>query len=109
MSSNCISVSRDIIKLRDGFGEKFAMFNFLLAAFIAYIINAFVHDWKLTLVLLSVAPLTTAATAIIRGVHSKFTEEEHKAYATSGTFAEEVFANIRTVTAFNGQAKEQAR
>lgn len=39
----------------------------------------------------------------------KYTIEEAQAFASASAIAQEVLYNIRTVTAFNGQAKEKER
>ena len=39
----------------------------------------------------------------------KYTIEEIKAFAAASSIAQEVLQNIRTVTAFHGQVKEEER
>lgn len=85
------------------------MFNFLVATFVFNVINAFVHGWKLTLVLLSVTPITVVTMAIMGKVQSTMAEDELKAYSVAGSFAEEVLSAVRTVISFGGEVKEVER
>lgn len=82
--------------------------------------------WKLALVCMISLPLTTAIMGVISWVSNhhnylfeipylfaiykklstKFTKQELEAYGLAGTIAEEVLSSIRTVVAFDGQAKE---
>ena len=49
--------SRDLTKIQEGIGEKIGMFIFFMTIFLASLINAFIHGWELTLVMLSVMPV----------------------------------------------------
>lgn len=102
-------VTEDLNKLQEGIGEKVGMFIFFMTIFIASLINAFVHGWELTLVILSVFPLLGISTGIIAKVQSSLTSVEMKEYAKAGSIAEEVISAIRTVVAFGGEAKEVER
>ena len=48
---------RDLNKLQEGIGEKVGMLVFSVVSFIVQIVNAFIHGWKLTLVMLAVQPV----------------------------------------------------
>ena len=100
---------RDLNKLQDGIGEKIGMFIFCMSSFIASLINAFVHGWELTLVMMASMPVLAIAMGIIGKVQTSLTENELKAYGKSGGVAEEVIGSIRTVMAFGGQEKEVKR
>jgi ATP-binding cassette subfamily B (MDR/TAP) protein 1 len=43
--------------LQEGIGEKIGMFIFFMTIFLASIINAFIHGWELTLVILAAMPV----------------------------------------------------
>nr|CAG4640700.1 EOG090X02PU [Eulimnadia texana] len=90
-------------------GEKIGMFLFCFTAFLASIINAFVHGWELTLVMMSAMPVLAIAMGFLAKVQASLTENELKAYGKAGSVAEEVFSAIRAVMAFGGQSKEVAR
>ena len=50
-------LSRDLNKLQEGIGEKIGMLVFSLFSFIVSIVNAFIHGWQMTLVMLAVQPV----------------------------------------------------
>lgn len=99
-------ITEDLNKIQDGIGEKIGMFTFSMTSFIASIINAFIHGWQLTLVMLVSTPVLAISMGILAKVQASLTENELKAYAEAGGVAEEVFSSIRTVMAFGGQSKE---
>ncbi|XP_011646882.1 multidrug resistance protein homolog 49 isoform X1 [Pogonomyrmex barbatus] len=102
-------INDDLEKMKDGIGEKLAIFTYLMTSFFASIIISFVYGWKLTLVVLSCAPIIIIATAIVAKVQSSLSALELAAYGQAGSVAEEVLAAIRTVVAFNGEQKEVER
>lgn len=77
--------------------------------FIVSVILAFFYGWKLTLVVLSCAPLLILSSAISAKMQSSLTEAELKSYSKAGSVAEEVLGSIRTVVAFGGEKKELQR
>ena len=83
-----------------GVGEKFGTIVECTATFIAGLIIAFFSSWKLTLIILCVAPFL--AICLIYMVYSmrKFLFLSRKAYETAGGVAEEVLYNIKTVVSF---------
>nr|WEU75111.1 ABCB1-mScarlet-I fusion protein [Vector pPB-pCoBlast-actin5c-abcb1(67-1411)-mScI] len=102
-------VTEDLNKLQEGIGEKIGMFVFFFVTFIASLINAFVHGWELTLVIMSVFPLLGITSGIMAKIQSSLTSREMAEYAKAGSIAEEVMGGIRTVLAFGGQEKEVKR
>jgi len=77
-----------------------------MAVCIFSLANAFWHGWKLTLVVLSSAPVLAIVYGIVASIQSKLTTDEQASYAKAGKVAEEAITNIRTVMAFSGQQKE---
>lgn len=100
---------RDLDKMKEGISEKLGIFTYLLISFITSIIISFIYGWKLTLVMLSCAPIIVIATAVVAKVQSSLTAQELNAYGEAGSVAEEVLSAIRTVVAFNGEQKEVKR
>ncbi len=49
---------RDLNKIQDGIGEKIGIFFLYISIFLGCIISAFIHGWELTLVMLSVVPVS---------------------------------------------------
>ncbi len=99
----------DLLKVKDGIGDKVADFLSLLARMIGCLVLALVKGWKLTLVILAVAPLVMLAFNLTIKFTIKYTKEQIAAYGKANTIAQEVLTAIRTVTAFNGQKKEHER
>ncbi|KAK0086065.1 hypothetical protein PV325_003921 [Microctonus aethiopoides] len=102
-------ITEDLDKMKDGIGEKLGIFTYLMVSFISSIIISFIYGWKLTLVVLSCAPIIVIATAIVAKVQSSLTALELAAYGQAGTVAEEVLGAIRTVIAFGGEKTEVER
>ncbi|CAF4172673.1 unnamed protein product [Adineta steineri] len=99
----------DLLKIKDGIGDKVADFLSLLARMIGCLIFALTKGWKLTLVILAVAPLVIIAFNLTIKLTIKYTRKQIQAYAEANTIAQEVLTAIRTVTAFSGHKKEYAR
>uniref|UniRef100_A0A182FDS3 ABC-type xenobiotic transporter n=1 Tax=Anopheles albimanus TaxID=7167 RepID=A0A182FDS3_ANOAL len=99
----------DLDKLKEGIGEKLSIFTYLVMSFVISVIFSFFYGWKLTLVILSCAPIIILATAFVAKMQSTLTEKELKAYSSAGAVAEEVLGSIRTVVAFGGERKELDR
>ncbi|XP_032690180.1 multidrug resistance protein homolog 49 isoform X2 [Odontomachus brunneus] len=102
-------ITEDLDKMKDGMGEKLCIFIYLVSSFSTSIIISFVYGWKLTLVVLSCAPIIVIATAVVAKVQSSLSALELAAYGQAGSVAEEVLGAIRTVVAFNGEQKEVER
>uniref|UniRef100_A0A803SUJ3 ABC-type xenobiotic transporter n=1 Tax=Anolis carolinensis TaxID=28377 RepID=A0A803SUJ3_ANOCA len=95
----------DINTIHGGIGDKICIIVQLFSTLLAGIIIAFVHGWKLTLVILSVSPLLVASGAVWSYILSVLTSKELLEYSKAGAVAEEILSAIRTVVAFNGQKK----
>ncbi|XP_015115150.1 multidrug resistance protein homolog 49 isoform X1 [Diachasma alloeum] len=102
-------ITEDLDKMKEGIAEKLGIFTYLMVSFISSIIISFIYGWKLTLVVLSCAPIIVIATAIVAKVQSSLTARELSAYGQAGSVAEEVLGAIRTVVAFGGEKVEVAR
>lgn len=96
-------------KLKEGIGEKLSIFTYLLMSFFSSVVVSLFYGWKLTLVILSCAPLIVLSTAFVAKMQASLTEKELKSYSRAGTVAEEVLGSIRTVVAFGGEKKELER
>ncbi|CAG0881352.1 unnamed protein product [Darwinula stevensoni] len=94
-------VTEDLNKLQEGIGEKIGMFLFFFTVFLASLINALYHGWKLTLVILSAMPVLMVAF----GVMAKLEEEEAKSLCENQCRAlkesllsqQEIFSNLLEV------------
>ncbi|CAF1034859.1 unnamed protein product [Adineta steineri] len=86
-----------------------ADFISLLSRVISTILYALIVGWKLTLVFLSVSPLIVLAFNLTVKIILRYTKKEIQAFGSASSIAQEVLQNIRTVTAFHGQKKEEQR
>ena len=99
----------DLLKVKEGIGDKVADFLSLLARMIGCLVFALLKGWKLTLVILTAAPLVILVFNLTIKFSIKYSKEQIEAYAKANTIVQEVLTAIRTVTAFNGQKKEHDR
>ena len=83
-----------------GVGEKFGTIVECIATFVAGLIIAFFASWKLTLIILCVAPFLAISIIYMVSSMRKFIFLSRKAYETAGGVAEEVLYNIKTVVSF---------
>ncbi|CAF1495968.1 unnamed protein product [Adineta steineri] len=96
-------------KVKNGLNEKVPAFLSLVSRIICLLIFAMITGWKLSLVFLSVSPLIILVYRITILITVKYTAIEIEAYSTAASIAEEALENIRTVTSFHGQQKEEER
>jgi ATP-binding cassette subfamily B (MDR/TAP) protein 1 len=66
--------------MQEGIGEKMSIFVYLITTFVFAIIISFINGWKLTLVVVSCAPVIIVAQSVVAKVHIssckiKFTEQ----------------------------------
>ena len=83
-----------------GVGEKFGTIVECIATFVAGLIIAFFASWRLTLIILCVAPFLAICIIYMVSSMRKFMFLSRKAYETAGGVAEEVLYNIKTVVSF---------
>jgi ABC-type multidrug transport system fused ATPase/permease subunit len=103
------TLTDDLLKMKEGIGDKVADFLSLLARMIGCLTFALITGWKLTAVVLSIAPLVIVAFNLTIKFTIKYTKEQMEAYGKANSIAQEILLAIRTVTAFNGQRKEHQR
>ncbi|CAF5081195.1 unnamed protein product, partial [Rotaria sp. Silwood1] len=99
----------DLDKIKNGINEQVPDFISLVSRMLGALIYALVTGWKLTLVFLSISPFVIITFNLTVLVIVKYTMKEIKAFAAASSIAQEVIQNIRTVTAFHSQAKEEER
>lgn len=113
-------------RVKEGTGDKLGLMIQFVAQFFGGFVVAFSYDWKLTLIMMSLAPFMIICGAFIAKVLPSFAlpfstsssflqlmasaaTREAKKYAVAGGIAEEVLTSMRTVIAFNGQPFECQR
>ena len=92
-----------------GVGEKFGTLVECASTFITGLIIAFFASWKLTLVILCVAPFLAICIIYMVTSMRKSLFLSRKAYETAGGVAEEVLYNIKTVVSFGNFDFERQR
>ncbi|WKY07556.1 hypothetical protein Q1695_007208 [Nippostrongylus brasiliensis] len=96
-------------RVKEGTGDKLGLMIQFVAQFFGGFIVAFTYDWKLTLIMMSLAPFMIICGAFIAKLMATASSQEAKKYAVAGGIAEEVLTSMRTVIAFNGQPHECER
>lgn len=71
-----------------------------VSTFISAFVVAFIVQWKLTLITISVVPTIIIGVGISIGFATKIEAEQLAIYSKAGLLAEEVFSTVRTVQAF---------
>ncbi|CAF1188857.1 unnamed protein product [Adineta steineri] len=99
----------DLDKVKNGINEKVPDFVSLVSRVICLLIYGLIFGWKMSLVFLSVSPLIILMYKITIVIIVKYSVKEIKAYSLASSIAEEALGNIRTVTSFHGQQKEEER
>ncbi|XP_025081232.1 multidrug resistance protein 1-like [Pomacea canaliculata] len=102
-------LSDDLERIREGLGDKFGSVFRSFSQFLSGLIIGFIKGWKLSLVMISIAPLLVISFGFLMKLTTSLTEKEQAAYAKAGSIAEEVFSCIRTVISFNGWHREKER
>ncbi|KAI1723768.1 ABC transporter transmembrane region domain-containing protein [Ditylenchus destructor] len=96
-------------RVREGTGDKVALFLQCIVQFLAGYGIAFYYDWKMTLIMASLSPLMIITGAFMARLLGASVRAESLNYAAAGAIAEQALSSIRTVVAFNGQEHECSR
>jgi ATP-binding cassette subfamily B (MDR/TAP) protein 1 len=80
-----------------------------LSTFVSCFILAFVTQWKLTLIVLCIAPATIMVMAITAIIQAGYETKIYTIYAKANSFAEGVLASARTVQAFEMRSRLVAK
>ncbi|KAH8284597.1 hypothetical protein KR018_005431 [Drosophila ironensis] len=101
-------MNEDLSKMEDGLAEKVVMFVHYCVSFVGALVLAFVKGWQLSLVCLTSLPLTFVAMGLVSVATARLAKKEVTMYAGAAVVAEGALSGIRTVKAFEGEAKEVA-
>jgi len=93
-------IAENTVIIREGLGEKLGNLFQFMSMFVTGFIVGFVYNWKLTLVICSVAPLLAIGGGMMMKVMEDATSKGLGAYAAAGGIAEEAISMIRTVVAY---------
>ncbi|KXN72413.1 P-loop containing nucleoside triphosphate hydrolase protein [Conidiobolus coronatus NRRL 28638] len=101
--ATAITTNTDLVQ--EGISDKVALIVHDLATFVSGFIIAFVRNWKLTLVTMTIVPLIVIIVAMLNRFMVRFSTASLDEYANAGTLAEESISSIRTLVAFNQKNK----
>uniref|UniRef100_A0A914YRT6 Uncharacterized protein n=1 Tax=Panagrolaimus superbus TaxID=310955 RepID=A0A914YRT6_9BILA len=96
-------LNENVEKIQEGIGDKLGVLVRGFTMFFAAIIISFIYEWRLSLVMLGLAPLSFLIMAFQGMKMEKSTIKEFCNIAKAGSVAEESVMGVRTVQAFNGQ------
>lgn len=95
--------------IQSGIAEKLALTFQSASTFVAAFIIAFVSQWKLTLILLCIAPTLITLMGIVATIEAKIETQMLDVYGKAGAYAESVLSTTRTVHAFGLRERLVAR
>ncbi|XP_055919170.1 multidrug resistance protein homolog 49-like [Eupeodes corollae] len=102
-------MTEELSKLKEGIGEKVAIFTNLAMSFVSTMILSFFFGWIVTIIIMICCPIIIISTILVDKIQSSLTEKELKSCCVASSVAEEVIGGIRTVHAFSGERKETER
>jgi ATP-binding cassette subfamily B (MDR/TAP) protein 1 len=86
--------------INNGISEKLTLTVQGLSTFVSAFIIAFIVQWKLTLITISIVPTILVVVGICVAIDTKNENQLLPIYSKAGLLAEEVFSTVRTVHAF---------
>lgn len=95
--------------IQSGIAEKLALTFQSAATFVAAFIIAFTSQWKLTLILLCIAPTLIILMGVVASIEAKIEGQMLEVYGKAGAYAESVLSTARTVHAFGLRQRLVAR
>ncbi|KAH9278188.1 Multidrug resistance protein 1 [Echinococcus granulosus] len=102
-------LTEGVDKVEAGVGEKAGLFVQNLFVFIGGTVISLVRNWELALVSAAFFPLVGGSFAAVGFVVRKLSAEERAAYSRANGIAGEVLGAVKTIFAFEGQAREAKR
>ncbi|VFR00063.1 unnamed protein product [Cuscuta campestris] len=98
-------LSLDANNVRSAIGDRISVIMQNSALMLVAFTAGFVLQWRLSLVLVAVFPVVVAATVLQKMFMKGFSGDLEAAHAKGTQLAGEAVANVRTVAAFNSEAK----
>lgn len=86
------SLDSDVTLIEEGIGEKLGLFVQFTSTFVAGFVVGFFYSWKLSLVILSVAPILGICGAFMGKLMATASTRGQESYAKAGGVAEEVIS-----------------
>ncbi|KAL9368726.1 hypothetical protein Peur_039925 [Populus x canadensis] len=98
-------ISSDVAQIQEVMGEKMAHFIHHIFTFICGYWVGFLRSWKVSLVVLSVTPLTMFCGIAYKAIYVGLATKEEVSYRKAGGVAEQAISSIRTVFSFVAEDK----
>ncbi|KAI4595437.1 hypothetical protein KJ359_006782 [Pestalotiopsis sp. 9143b] len=95
--------------IHSGIAEKLGLCVQALATFIAAFVVAFTSQWKLTLILIWLAPALIVLMGLVATAEAKLETKMLDIYAQGGAFAESILSTPRTVHSLGARSRLVAR
>ena len=86
--------------MNNGISEKLTLTIQAISTFVSAFVVAFVVQWKLTLITISIVPTILIVTSVCVVIDTKNESQLLSIHSKAGLLAEEVFSTVRTVHAF---------
>ncbi|VDM16862.1 unnamed protein product [Hydatigera taeniaeformis] len=102
-------LTEGVDKIEAGVGEKAGLFVQNLFVFIGGVVISLIKNWELALVSAAFFPLVGASFAAVGFIVRKLSAKERAAYSRANGIAGEVLGAVKTIFAFEGQARETKR
>ncbi|KAK8944936.1 ABC transporter B family member 1 [Platanthera zijinensis] len=104
-SRTAARLALDAHNVRSAIGDRISVIVQNIALLLVAFTAGFILQWRLALVLISVFPVVVAATVLQKMFLKGFSGDLEGAHARATQIAGEAVANLRTVAAFNSEAK----
>lgn len=97
------------VMIQSGVSEKLGLLVQAISTFMAAFVIAFISQWKLTLILVSMIPALLILVGGVGAFDAIINAKLFKTYGDAASYADSLFGGIRTVHAFNLQSKVMAK
>ncbi|KAJ4986221.1 multidrug/pheromone exporter [Stagonosporopsis vannaccii] len=97
------------LMIQSGISEKLGLFVQSVVTFVAAFVIAFIAQWKLTLILVCIIPAVLIIVGGVGTYDAVNSSKILKIYADAASYAENCLTGIRTINAFDLQARTLAR
>uniref|UniRef100_A0A914ZIF2 Uncharacterized protein n=1 Tax=Parascaris univalens TaxID=6257 RepID=A0A914ZIF2_PARUN len=96
-------LNENIDKIKDGVGDKVGLILRGLTMFATCLVIAFAFEWRITLVLIGLAPLSAVLMSLSSSLIDKASTKQMKHNAECAAILEESVMNFKTIASCNGQ------
>lgn len=87
--------------IQSGIAEKLGIVIQAISTFVAAFVIAFVTQWKLTLILISMVPALMIVVGTAGGIDAGIETKMLQVFAQAGSYAENILGGVRTMQAFS--------